>query len=100
MVIIDILFGLDPNDEDAELLKQPSTLPTDEDDNAGDGGGVPTFPKQRDTLRKITASYSGVLIGTHGARNSQRIWTTTSSYCDKTQKIKTIKKNCFFKNKT
>lgn len=47
MVIIDNLFGLDPKDVEAELLKHPNTLPTDEDDNAGDGGGVPTFPKQR-----------------------------------------------------
>jgi len=41
-----LLFVLDPKDVDEELLKQPSTLPTEEDDNAGDGGGVPTFPKQ------------------------------------------------------
>lgn len=45
MVIIDnLLFVLDPNDVDAELLKQPSTLPAEEDDRAGDGGGVQTFP--------------------------------------------------------
>jgi len=41
-----LLFVLDPKDVDEELLKQPNTLPTEEDDKAGDGGGVPTFPKQ------------------------------------------------------
>lgn len=47
MTIIDsLLFVLDPKDVDEELLKQPSTLPTEEDDNAGDGGGVLIFPKQ------------------------------------------------------
>lgn len=44
VVITDNLLVFDPKDEDAELLKQPSTLPTEVDDNAGDGGGVPTFP--------------------------------------------------------
>lgn len=47
VVIIDNLFVLDPKDVDAEFLKHPSTLPMEEDDNAGDGGGVPMFPKQR-----------------------------------------------------
>lgn len=52
MTTIDsLLFVLDPKDVDEELLKQPSTLPTEEDDNAGDGGGVPTFPKQLHAIK-------------------------------------------------
>lgn len=47
METIDSLLVFDPKDEDAEILKLPKTLPTEEDDNAGDGGGVPTLPKQR-----------------------------------------------------
>lgn len=49
-MIIDSLFGLDPKDVDAELLNNPSTLPTEEDDSAGDGGGVPTFPDNNDIM--------------------------------------------------
>jgi hypothetical protein len=49
VAIIDslLLFVLEPRDVDEELLKQPRTLPKEEVDSAGDGGGVPTFPKQR-----------------------------------------------------
>lgn len=56
-MIIDNLFGFDPKDVEAELLKQPSTLPTAEDDNAGDGGGVPTFPKQPTRYNNDTHIY-------------------------------------------
>jgi len=54
-----LLFVLDPKDVDEELLKQPSTLPTEEDDNAGDGGGVPTFPKQLHAIYNIICGFDG-----------------------------------------
>lgn len=67
MAIIDslLLLVLEPRDVDEELLKQPSTLPKEEVDSAGDGGGVPTFPKQR--------SHDEMMVISDGVRKRRNI---------------------------